>query len=76
MFDDTERAALGLADALSGDRSAHLDADLVRELRAAFTDDELAELILVAGQANLNNRAGNAAKQVLVDDRPPRDASS
>ena len=26
---------------------------------------ELAELILVAGQANLNNRVGNAAKQLL-----------
>ena len=27
----------------------------------------LAELILVGGQANLNNRAGNAAKQLLGD---------
>ncbi len=41
------------------------DAGLVAELRGLFAEVELAELILVAGQANLNNRAGNAAKQLL-----------
>ena len=74
MFDEAARAALGLADALSGHGSAQLDPDLVGDLRDVFADDELAELILVAGQANLNNRAGNAAKQLLTDDRPSRDA--
>lgn len=64
-FDDRERAALGLADAVSGDRSNQIDGPLIAALRQHFDETELAELILVAGQANLNNRAGNAAKQLL-----------
>lgn len=44
-----------------------LDPLLTTELRHHFSEVELAELILVAGQANLNNRAGNAAKQLLGD---------
>lgn len=67
-FDDRERAALALADAMSSDRSHDLDDALVDRLRGLFTEVELAELILVAGQANLNNRAGNAAKQLLGPD--------
>ena len=63
-FDDRTAAALRLADSMCGD-SHQLDPDLVTELRGHFTEEELAELILVAGQANLNNRAGNAAKQLL-----------
>lgn len=66
IFTDRERAVLELADAVSGDSSA-IDQLLVDELRFHFTEPELAELILVAGQANLNNRAGNAAKQLLAD---------
>ena len=31
------------------------------------TEAELAEIVLVCGQANLNNRVGNAAKQLLGD---------
>lgn len=65
MFDEPTRAALHLADALSGDGSDRLDADLVARLRRHYTEEQLAELILVCGQANLNNRAGNAAKQLL-----------
>ena len=42
-----------------------LDPDLIEMLQEQFSELELAELILVAGQANLNNRAGNAAKQLL-----------
>ncbi len=42
-----------------------IDAELIAELRSHFNETELAELILVCGQANLNNRAGNAAKQLL-----------
>ncbi|MCP5027568.1 MAG: hypothetical protein GY929_14930 [Actinomycetia bacterium] len=63
-FDEKTRAVLRLADSVSG-QSDGLDPDLVSELRGHFTETELAELILVAGQANLNNRAGNAAKQLL-----------
>ena len=58
---------LRLADAISGETS-ELAADLVADLREHFDEAERAELILVAGQANLNNRVGNAAKQVLGDD--------
>ena len=66
VFDDKERAVLELADAVAGESSA-IDQLLIDELRFHFTEPELAELILVAGQANLNNRAGNAAKQLLGD---------
>lgn len=56
---------LSLADAVSGVDSHAVDPHLVAELRRHFDEVALAELILVAGQANLNNRAGNAAKQLL-----------
>lgn len=71
MFDERERAALALADAMSG--STHqLPSELIETVRAHFSERERAELILVAGQANLNNRAGNAAKQLLgEDDKDP-----
>lgn len=64
MFDEASRTALALADALSGPTHA-LDPALVADLRDHFTEAERAELLLVAGQANLNNRVGNAAKQLL-----------
>jgi alkylhydroperoxidase family enzyme len=64
VFDDRSRLALLLADAVCGDTHT-LDPALIAELRNHFGEAELAELILVAGQANLNNRAGNAAKQLL-----------
>lgn len=49
-----------------------LDADLAQQLQALFSEEELAELILVAGQANLNNRVGNAAKLLLGPDASER----
>ena len=64
MFDDRTHAALQLADAMSGE-TARLDPELVSELHFHFNERELGELILVCGQAQLNNRAGNAAKQLL-----------
>ena len=64
MFDGRSAAALRLADAMSAETSS-LAPELVAELQGAFTEVELVELILVGGQANLNNRAGNAAKQLL-----------
>ncbi len=63
-FGDAERAVLRLVDAMCAESHA-LDAGLVAQLRGHFDESELAEIILVAGQANLNNRAGNAAKQLL-----------
>ena len=65
MFEPSTRAALLLADALSGDRSHELDPALIAELRSHYSEQELGEIILLCGQANLNNRAGNAAKQLL-----------
>ncbi len=71
VFDARQLAALRLADAMSGPTS-QLDPALIADLRAHFDEVELAELILVAGQANLNNRAGNAAKQLLGPDETRR----
>jgi alkylhydroperoxidase family enzyme len=65
VFDERTRAVLRLTDAVCGADTDRLDPGLVAELRSQLTEDELAELLLVAGQANLNNRAGNAAKQLL-----------
>ena len=59
---------LRLADEMSGDASHALSDELIGGLRTHFSEEERAELVLVAGQANLNNRAGNAAKQLLGDD--------
>ena len=70
MFDDRTHAALTLADAMCGE-TATLDAELIAELRFHYSEVELAELILVCGQANLNNRAGNAAKQLLGEPAAP-----
>lgn len=67
-FDAAEIAALHLADAMAGTDSHDLGDGLVAEVRAHYTQIQLAELLLVAGQANLNNRVGNAAKQVLRDE--------
>jgi alkylhydroperoxidase family enzyme len=67
VFEPQAEAVLRLSDEMSSDSHPRLDAGLVPELRRLFTEGELAELILVAGQANLNNRAGNAAKQLLGD---------
>jgi len=65
VFDVSTIAALNLTDAMSGDQTHTLDPELIAELREHFVEAELAELILVCGQANLNNRAGNVAKQLL-----------
>lgn len=64
VFDDRTHAALELADAMCDDTS-ELAAELIAELRFHYNEVERAELILVCGQANLNNRVGNAAKVVL-----------
>ena len=64
VFDAPTLAALRLADAVAAD-SHDLGDGLVADLREHFSELELAELVLVAGHANLNNRSGNAAKQLL-----------
>ena len=75
MFEAQQLAVLQLADAACGESHA-FPRDLVQNLRTHFAEAELAELILVAGQANLNNRAGNAAKQLLGPDLRPSDEQS
>lgn len=42
-----------------------LDDSLIDDARFHYSDSELAEVLLVAGQANLNNRVGNMAKQLI-----------
>jgi alkylhydroperoxidase family enzyme len=58
--------ALQLADAMCGE-THELPAPLQESLRSHFSEQERAELIAVCGQANLNNRVGNAAKILLGD---------
>jgi len=58
-------AALTLADAMAGDASHEIDPTLIAQLREHYREAERGEMILLCGQANLNNRAGNAAKQLL-----------
>ena len=65
VFDGRTQIALQLADAMCGDSTHDLDPALLAELRSHYSEAERAELILVCGQANLNNRAGNTAKQLL-----------
>jgi len=50
---------------MCGDATHEIDPGLNAELRQHFSEAELSELILVCGQANLNNRVGNVAKQLL-----------
>ena len=74
VFDPSDHTALLLADAMCGP-THELDAGLVSQLREHHTEVELAELILVCGQANLNNRAGNAAKQLLGANETTQESS-
>lgn len=64
LFNEHEKAALQLCEVLC-DQSHEVPEELRSELRSLFSEVELAEIILVIGQANLNNRSGNAAKQLL-----------
>jgi alkylhydroperoxidase family enzyme len=59
-FPPAEIAALDLATQLCHDSHA-LSEELVDRLRHYWDDRQLAELVMVAGQANMNNRVGSAA---------------
>jgi alkylhydroperoxidase family enzyme len=63
-FNAAEIAALDLADRMI-DHADDLGAELIARLKEHYNDQQIAELLLVAGQANMNNRSGNAAKQLL-----------
>jgi alkylhydroperoxidase family enzyme len=68
VFDAPTIAALRLADAMSDAQWRTLDPGLVTELQSNYDETALAEILLVCGQANLNNRVGNAAKRLLGPD--------
>ena len=61
-FAPQEIALLDLADRML----AHGD-ELIARLREHYGDLPIAVVLLVAGQANMNNRAGEAAKQLFSD---------
>jgi alkylhydroperoxidase family enzyme len=63
-FSPAEVVALELATRMCDDAD-NLGAELIARVKAHYNDQQVAELILVAGQANMNNRSGNAAKQLL-----------
>ena len=63
-FSPAEIVAMELADRMI-DHADDLGAELMARIREHYDDQQIAELILVAGQANMNNRSGNAAKQLL-----------
>jgi alkylhydroperoxidase family enzyme len=65
-FSPAEVAALELATRMCDDAD-NLGDDLIARVKEHYDDQQIAELILVAGQANMNNRTGNAAKQLLAN---------
>ena len=65
-FSPAEVAALELATRMCDDADK-LGPELIASVKEHYDDQQIAELILVAGQANMNNRTGNAAKQLLAD---------
>lgn len=66
VFTPNEIVLLDLADRLIA-HSDDLGPDLIARLREHYEDQQIAEILLVAGQANMNNRAGEAAKQLFRD---------
>ena len=66
IFTPEEITALDLATRLAHE-SHDLGAELIARLQQHYDERQLAEILLVAGQANLNNRVGNAAKVLFAD---------
>ena len=64
VFTPEQIVALELADRLIA-HSDDLSPDLMERLRQHYQDVQLAEILLVAGQANMNNRAGEGAMQLF-----------
>lgn len=70
-FPPEEIVLLELATRLCHD-SHDIPAELIERLHQYWSDAELAEILMVAGQANMNNRVGSAARQIF----PARRATS
>lgn len=69
-FKPEEIAALEMATQLC--HGAHdIPPALIARLHQYWSDAELAELLMVAGQANMNNRVGSAARQIFPARRSP-----
>jgi alkylhydroperoxidase family enzyme len=64
VFTPEQIVALELADRLIA-HSDDLSPELMERLRQHYQDVQLAEILLVAGQANMNNRAGEGAMQLF-----------
>jgi alkylhydroperoxidase family enzyme len=64
VFTPEQIVALELADRLIA-HSDDLSPELMARLRQHYQDVQLAEILLVAGQANMNNRAGEGAMQLF-----------
>jgi alkylhydroperoxidase family enzyme len=63
-FTAAESVALELATRLA--HEAHdLGAELVARVREHWDARQIAELLMVAGQANMNNRVGSAARAIF-----------
>lgn len=65
IFGPAEVAVLELADQLCRD-AHHVSPDLVSRLRQHYEESALAEILLVCGQAHMNNRVGDAARQLFA----------
>lgn len=65
-FSPAEIVALELATRMCNDAD-NLGEELMARVKEHYDDQQIAEIILVAGQANMNNRTGNAAKQLLAN---------
>ncbi len=64
MFSPDEVVVLDLATRMCHD--AHeLGGELIERLRKHYDDRQIAEILMVAGQAALNNRVGSAARQIF-----------
>lgn len=67
VFEPNVVVALELATRLCHE-SHDLGEELIERVRQHFTTQQIAELLLVAGQANMYNRAGEGAKQIFADE--------
>jgi AhpD family alkylhydroperoxidase len=70
LYDDRERGALGLAEAVTRTAGTHLDDDAYAAVRGALTDDEVSVLVWAAITINAFNRVSILSAHPV----PERDA--
>jgi alkylhydroperoxidase family enzyme len=64
VFTPEEIVLLELATRLCHD-SDDVGEAIIERLRQHWDDAQIAEILMVAGQANMNNRVGSAARQIF-----------